>query len=188
MDCERIAPLLSAHLDGELDPAEGRTVRRHLFEDGDGCECAALLESLRNTRATMRAVRPGTSGRGLDEVLARIRREGEPAAPAPVVLLRRPERSAARSDPRSHPRAGRRLTAGLAAGLAAALLAAVLIAPLLGPEGADPPGAETPAVAVPRPPLPPAVPATTADEGPPACLRPEECGSDGRVLWPAVPI
>lgn len=188
MDCERIEPLLSAHLDGELDQAEARAVRRHLLregagEEGSGCErCAPRLETLRAARAAMRDLRPGPSGRGLDRVLERIRGERRPAAPAPVIPLPRQPRS----EPRPDPRSGRRLTAGVAAGLvAAALVAAVMIAPHLGREGADTPGTEAPSAPVSGV---PAAPASAADEGPPACLRPEECGADAHVLWPAVPI
>ena len=187
MECERIVPRLSAHLDGELDEVEERAVRRHLSGDREagagsaGCErCAARLRTLGAAREAMRGARPGPSDRGLDRVWERIRREREGAAPAPVVRLRRPHPP---TDLRSDPRSRRRRTTGLAAGLAAAaLLAAVLLAPRLEREGADAPETGVP------PAVAPALPAASADDVPPACLRPDECGADAPVLFPAVPI
>jgi anti-sigma factor RsiW len=186
MECERLAPLLSAHLDGELDRAEDGVVHRHLSPDGDGCpRCAARLRALGAARDAMRATRPAASGPGLDggldRIWERIRRERE--APAPVVPLPRNEpRNEPPNESRSKSKPGRRRVAGLAAGLAAALLLAVLLAPVLAPDGAERPGAEAPAAGAPAP------PAASADEGAPACLNPEECGADAPVLWPAVPI
>jgi anti-sigma factor RsiW len=120
MKCDRARGLLSAALDGELEPAESEALDRHLA----GCPaCAAERDRLSAVRTAFRALTPAAPPCDLaGAVMERIRagEAGEPGRPAPAPV------------PASLRRRAARLAAALAlltAGLGAAWLARVPEAP-----------------------------------------------------------
>ena len=161
MSCDRVIPLLSPFLDGELDARGESAVRDHLAR----CDrCAGRLEALAAMRSAVRSTRPEPSDQGLEALRRRLLRD----------LGRAPEPVARR----------RGLWAGLAAGLALLAAGSVwLSVDRLGPEPtsrtAPAPLSLSPDAAMPE--------AFLADPTTP-CGRPEECGQGAREIWPALPI
>jgi len=161
MSCDRVTPLLSPFLDGELDARDEAAVRNHLA----GCDrCAGRLEALGAMRSAVRSTRPEPSERGLEALRRRLLRDlgGKPA-------------------PVAHRRG---LWAGLAAGLALLAAGSVWLSlDRLGPEPtaatAPAPGSLSPDAQMPE--------AYLADPVTP-CGRSEECGQGAREVWPALPI
>jgi anti-sigma factor RsiW len=84
MKCDRARGLLSAALDGELEPAESEALDRHLA----ACPaCAAERGRLAAVRTAFRTLTPAAPPRDLaGAVMERIRagEAGEPGRPAPV--------------------------------------------------------------------------------------------------------
>ena len=92
MKCDRAHGLLSAALDGELEPAETEALDRHLA----ACPaCAAERDRLAAVRTAFRALTPAPPPRDLARAVMERIRAGEageparPAAPLPAVALRR---------------------------------------------------------------------------------------------------
>ena len=112
MSCDRVIPLLSPFLDGELDARGESAVRDHLAR----CDrCSSRLEALAGMRSAVRSTRPEPSDQGLEALRRRLLRD----------LGRAPEPVARR----------RGLWAGLAAGLALLAAGSVwLSVDRLGPE------------------------------------------------------
>jgi anti-sigma factor RsiW len=79
--------LLSALLDGELGAAEAEAVRTHLVS----CSaCAAELEAVRDSRATLRFLPAVEPPPGFVDAILRVEEEGGSGSSAPVVALRTP--------------------------------------------------------------------------------------------------
>lgn len=81
--CRDFRDLLSAHLDGALDPAEAAALEAHLASCGD---CARALGELRETVARIRSIEPVEPPPGFAEgVLARVAPRRRPLATRPWV-------------------------------------------------------------------------------------------------------
>jgi len=84
MDCSRILPLLSGHIDNTLSPREALEVERHLAE----CHaCAAVLNDLRKSVAVTRAAPRLLAPDGFLEALERRLQQEEAPSRRPVAQL-----------------------------------------------------------------------------------------------------
>lgn len=77
MSCDRIDPLLTPFVDGELGRHEGLAVRAHVATCAG---CARRLETVRAVRSAVRAIRPERSDEGLEDLRRCLRGARRPAA------------------------------------------------------------------------------------------------------------